>query len=73
MLASYAAWMFWCCTSVATTEKCVALPGYGGRGKGSPTRNIYTAGYSTMPDRLYVVEESILQLLQRCMLPEFQN
>ena len=50
MLASYAAWMFWRCTSVAPTGKCTALPGYGGRGKGAPTHNVYTMGCSTIPD-----------------------
>ena len=51
MLASYEAWMFWRCTSVAFTGKCAALPGYGGRGKGATTRNMQTAGYLTMPER----------------------
>ena len=51
MLASYAAWMFWRCTSVAPTGKCASSPGYGGPGGGAPTRNIYTAGCSTIPDR----------------------
>ena len=33
MLESYAAWIFWRCTSISPTGKCAALPGYGGRGK----------------------------------------
>ena len=51
MLASYAAWMFWSCTSVATTGKCTVSPGYCGRGKGAPTRNMQTTGCQTTPDR----------------------
>ena len=51
MLASYAAWMFWRCTIVYPTGKLAASPGYGGGGKGDLTRNMYTAGCLTMPDR----------------------
>ena len=40
MLASYVACMLCHCTSVATTVKCAALPGYVGRGKGALTRNM---------------------------------
>ena len=51
MLASYAVWMFWRCSIVAPTGKFAASPGYGGLGKGAPTRNMYTVGCFTIPDR----------------------
>ena len=40
MLTSYAAWVFYHFTSVAPTVKFAASPGYDGRGKVDPTRNI---------------------------------
>ena len=49
MLASYAAWVFCRCASVAPTGKCAASPGYGYCGKGATNRNIQTTGCSTMP------------------------
>ena len=55
LLASYAACMFWRCTSVAPTGKFAASPIYGGRGKGAPTRNMYTVGCLTIPDRFVCV------------------
>ena len=51
MLSSYAAWMFWICTSVVHTGQCAASPGYGGSGKVTTTCNMQNADCSTIPDR----------------------
>ena len=51
MLASYAAGMFWRCTSVSPKGKCSVSPGYGGHGNGAPTCNVYTPGCLRIPDR----------------------